>query len=453
MSTCPNTVGATADRDRSHVATPEVFGVRTLSTRRRVPAVVGILLEALKLNAPNTDELQRLNDVEWGELLNFCVPASLTFPLAQLPNKGFPLWVIERLEEDVRDNSLRFERTKETYREATQALASAGVEHVVIKGFAQYPGYVTSPRLRGQSDIDLYCPQESIHRAQQALERVGYSPEEDQYCGVSDHMPTLVKKTGWVWRGRPYDPEWPLSIELHFCLWNRNLLKFDIEGVEALWQRRVQRQTEDLSFSSLDEVDNFGYVALHVLRNILTRSWALHLVFELAMFMHSRASDEAFWQRWQDLHHDSLRSREAIALFLAAQWFDCDLPSQVQEEIAKLPQPVLSWLNEFSGSLKEILFFRNRDQVWLHLCLLDTFWQRARFLPRALMPTRIPGSQEPALYLSNGKDWTSWITQRHVKYLVFLLSRVGFHTQLIALTLWRGLKWQLANGKLYLGSA
>lgn len=124
----------------------------------RIPPEFASLLSALQLSNPSTARLRRLSDNQWTNLLAVCDSAHLTLQIAQLPMEEFPLWVVERLKTNLADNALRFERIKATYREAARALGSAGVEHVVIKGFTQSPDYVADPRFRSQSDIDIFCP-------------------------------------------------------------------------------------------------------------------------------------------------------------------------------------------------------------------------------------------------------------------------------------------------------
>ena len=407
-----------------------------------VPANVALLLGALRLKTPQAGKWHELSDADWQDLLSFCTWANLLLCLAQLPNDEFPSWVTERLAKHISDNSLRFERVKGTYLEAARALKSAAIEHVVIKGFAQYPGYVKNPRLRSQGDIDIYCPPDSIHRAMRELESLGYSPEASQYYGRADHLPTLTRKTDWVWRGNLFDPDMPLALELHFCLWNKDTSYFDVEGVQNFWERRVTRRTEDLSFSGLAEFDNLGYTALHVLRNVLAGGWVVHHVHELATFLHSRAREEEFWQSWAELHDDSLRSLEAIVFSLAVSWFDCDIPPQVRAEFVRLPAAIQSWLTEFSWSPLETMFVSNKDRVWLHMSLVGSPREKLALLWKALIPRRIPGAQEPGIYMANGKPQRrSRVTQPQAKYLLFLVSRVIFHAQMIPSTLWRGLKW------------
>ena len=122
----------------------------------KIPREVAAIIAALQLREADLTPLIQLEDHEWTSLLAFCDLAHLTLPLAQLPQNDFPSWVVERLKINVADNALRFERVKATYKEAAEALDRAGVEHVVIKGFTQAPDYVEDPRLRAQSDLDLY---------------------------------------------------------------------------------------------------------------------------------------------------------------------------------------------------------------------------------------------------------------------------------------------------------
>src|ERR1700730_1154182 len=133
------------------------IGVRALNPR--IPREVAALMLALQLRSSSRVPLRDLTDAEWESLLQFCDVAHLTLSLAQLERDGFPSWVAEHLEINLRDNAARFDRVKATYREAAAALDKAQVECIVLKGFAQAPDYVNDPRLRMQSDLDLYCPQ------------------------------------------------------------------------------------------------------------------------------------------------------------------------------------------------------------------------------------------------------------------------------------------------------
>jgi Uncharacterised nucleotidyltransferase len=207
----------------------------------RIPREATALMAALQVRGSSTALLRQLSDDDWMSLIGFCELAHLTLPLARVPTEGFPTWVADRLETNAAYNALRFERVKRTYREAADALNRAGVDHVVIKGFTQVPDYVEEPRWRAQSDLDLFCPSEMIEPARLALEGLGYKPEQRSDYRRADHIPTLVRPGPWRWRGNHFDPEMPLSIELHFCLWNDAASMFSIPEVTEFWGRRTVR--------------------------------------------------------------------------------------------------------------------------------------------------------------------------------------------------------------------
>src|SRR5215469_818000 len=352
---------------------------------KHVPVEVVALISAMRLTEPDLEPLAQLSDKKWVSLLEFCDIAHLTLSLAQLPMTGFPRWVVERLQTNLADNALRFEQLKKTYREAADALDRAGVEYIVIKGFTQAPDYVKDPRLRLQSDIDLCCPQQHIPAAQTALQAIGYVPDDTADSTNADHVRTMVRLGDCQWRGNFYDPQMPFGIELHFCLWNERISRVHIPEVESFWERRTEREVAGLSFPCLSPIDHLGYLALHLLRNLFLRDWIVHHVYELAVFLHSRADDGSFWRNWSETHSSSLRSKEAIAFYHARAWFACRIHPEVEHVIAALPARQSEWLQRFSNSALENMFRENKDALWLQISLLSSNQDRRRVLRRTLI--------------------------------------------------------------------
>jgi hypothetical protein len=367
---------------------------------RHIPPEVVALLSALQRGEPDVKPLSRLSDHEWMSLLEFCDIAHLTLPLAQLPMDGFPRWVVERLEINLADNAQRFARIKEIYREAADALNRSGVEHIVIKGFTQAPDYVASPRLRAQSDFDLLCRPVQIGAAQAALEAIGYRDTQSAKDFRADHVPALVRHTEWIWKGNPFDPEMPLGIDLHFCLWNEQAMRFSVP-VDEFWNRRITRTVEDLTFPALHPVDQLGYLALHILRNILRGEWIVNLVRELAVFLHVHARDDLFWESWSEMHAGSLQSSEAIAFYYARAWFGCTMHPQVENAIADLSATQLHLLSRTSMSGIENMFRKNKDSVWLHMTFLASARDRGTILKRVFIPARVSSIDSPAVLTRN----------------------------------------------------
>lgn len=417
------------------------------ATKSKVPYEVTALLRALHFGTSSTKSLQKLNDDQWRSLLEFCHTSHLTLSLAQLPLVGVPAWVTDLLARNLADNALRYSAIKSVYHGAAAALDKAGVEHIVIKGFTQAPGYVSHPELRSQSDLDLFCPPEQIEAAQAALEEIGYRPEKSVNIQAADHTHALIRLGNWEWKGNPYDPGMPLGIELHFCLWNRQISRIDLPEVESFWQRRTLRQIEGFSFRCLNPVDHLGYLSLHILRNILLRDWIIHHVRELAVFLHSHAEDHAFWDSWIELHPKSLRSLEAIAFYHSRAWFGCRLHWRIEQEIAGITSSQRTWLERFSDSSLENMFHQNKDQLWLHLSLISSPKDKWKIFRRTLLPLRIGAWNSPIVRIRNRRLVQS-SSNPLLRYLNYFISRSVSHGGASIATLFRGLTWWISKDRL-----
>ncbi len=409
-----------------------------------VPLAVTALMAALQVGEPDGGPLQRLEDREWNALLSFCDRAHLSLALAQLDTSRFPTWVSERLKINVADNARRFERVKETYREAADALSRAHVDHIIIKGFTQAPAYVLDPKLRAQSDLDLYCPREMIDPARMALQTIGYKPNEEVDYFRADHVPTMVRQGNWQWRGNPFDPDMPLSIELHFCLWNENASLFSVPGVERFWGRRLTRSLDGLSFPCLNPVDHLGYLSLHILRGLMWSDWIIHHVRELANFLHAQAADDAFWLAWSEAHEPALQALQGLAFYYARAWFGCDLNPRAERAISNLSPAQQRWIHRFGGSPLDGMFHENRDSVWLHLTFLRSARAKLVVMKRAFLPHRVPRSDAPRRYdYLQPQEWSG--PRARGQQAAFLASRVVSYSYSRLVTIFRGLGWQLSR--------
>jgi hypothetical protein len=396
---------------------PYPIGNGTVSPR--IPREMAALLDALQLEGSNTDALMACDDDDWHRVLEFCDLAHLALPLSQVNTAGFPQWVVHRLGQNVGDNALRFERVKTAYTEAAAALGRAGVSHVVVKGFAQVPDYVPEGRLRSQSDIDVYCPREHLERAQAALMKIGYQPDGAADVN-SDHLPGFTRQGDWKWRGNPYDPEMPPGVELHFCLWNPQVSLIEIPEVERFWARRVPRRLGSLEFCALHPVDQFGYLAMHILRGVLTGDWVVHHVLELATFLHNRTRDVEFWSQWHEMHSMNLRRLEALAFSLAHHWFSCALPEVVRVEVDRLPPGQRRWLKRFGGAPLEVMFRHNKDGRLLQLLLTRSRTLRQSVLRKVILPASVPGPDAPAVRIRYRRALAATGNSRLFLYAKFL---------------------------------
>ncbi len=410
-------------------------------SRSAIPPEAVALYAALHREHPVEDMLT-LNQEQWECLLSFSDLAHLTLPLARKRSLRLPGWVRERLDVNLKDNRERFRRVKNTYLEAEECLRKTNVEYVVIKGFTLSPDFVESPWLRQQSDIDLYCEPESIEVAQAALESIGYQPSTTLDFRRADHSPTLYRLGEWTWRGNAFDPDMPLSLELHHSLWNERVTLLQDKEIQRFFKRRVMRQIEGMEVPTLQDVDILGHQSMHILRNLLVHDTVIHHVYEMAEFLDRKMHDEGFWHRWQTQHSEDLRAKEVIAFELARQCFGCHMPEVAHEVLDSLPREQMSWLKCFGRMPMALPFQENKDAVWLHLSLLRESRHKRTLLRNTFFPNRLPDRRIETVVLSK-RTIRSLTRKSMLGIIVYCCKRLVTYSQLHCRTIYHGVIWRL----------
>ena len=401
------------------------------------------MLDTLHFATPRLDVLNSLTDAQWRELIHFCHRTQLAIPFALQCRDRLPPWVADRFEKDLVNNAERWRRTKRAYRNISRAFAAAGLEFVTLKGFTHAPAFVVDPSHRAQYDLDLLFPREQIVAAREAALGIGYEPVSGRDRHPTDHLPTLIRKTGWEWRGDYFDPELPVALELHFRLWDSGTEGFAVSGVEDFWKRRERRTLEDIEFTSLAAVDLPGYASAHALRHLLRGDLKPSHIYEMAYFLENHR-DAGFWRIWRASHDEPLRRVEAICFALAHRWFGCRLPVLAQEAIEQLQEPIRAWLAAHAHSPVANLFQPTKDELWLHLSLLDSGASRLRILRRRLLPLRLPGHVDAVHLPDDAIGWRIRL-RRAGRYMQFLSSRLWRHVRALIPTLASGVVWTLTR--------
>jgi MFS family permease len=352
---------------------------------------------------------------------------------------ALPDWVRERIAVNLTENTERLARTRALQDQISQWFTATGIPYIFLKGTTHSPHFVSDLRLRPQYDVDLYCPPDDAQRAWNLLIEHGYEPIEKAGGHPTDHLPSLVRKTGWEYRGGSnFDPECPLGIEVHRQFWDERTERLRAPGVEEFWTRREGH--------ALETPDALAYAALHLLRHLLRGSARACNVYEIAWFLEHHATDEKFWNRWRELHAPELRRLEAIAFRLARAWFGCTLGPVAEEEVTALPARVGEWFETFAFSPLESQFHPNKDELWLHLALVDSMRDKAAVVRRRLIPS-LPGPVDgvciPAERLTFGRRML-----KYARTARFLAGRAVFHTRAFAALLQSGVRWRMRSSGL-----
>ena len=216
----------------------------------------------------------RLTDGQWREALAFSDDWQLTLALRRAAGEVMPPWVRERMDENAAHNLERHLRLEELYRCLAASFAGAGIEFVALKGLAHCPEFGSRPEERTQCDVDLYIPGENVYGRRTRYWRLATNRWTGLEPFPTDHLPTLIRKTGWQWRGDYFDPEIPVGIELHFQFWNDRVERLRVPDADEFWKRRVTRTIAGTAVSALCPADALAYASLHLLKHVLRGTYA-----------------------------------------------------------------------------------------------------------------------------------------------------------------------------------
>jgi MFS family permease len=410
----------------------------------KLPRGPAAVLAALHLGEPRLEGLESLTAAEWQEALDFANRSQMTMPLYDRAAEALPEYLRERADRDRANNRERLRRTEELYRSVAARLAEAGIEFLALKGLAQCPEFIARAELRSQVDIDLFTPRESVVAAAESLRELGFQPLENMESFPTDHLPSLIRKTGWEFRGDYFDPEMPTAVEFHFRFWDPQVEKLEVPDVEEFWKRRVTRTIAGVAMGTLCRADALGYTCLHLLRHILRGSERPFHVYELACFLDSHAADTEFWDEWRTLHSPQFRRLEALAFRFAAEWFGCALHPLAQQEVERLPEAARAWFDEFGTSGANRRFSASKPELWLHLSLLDSRRDAASVIRRRLLPVQMPGPID-AVHIPAAEMNGARRALQKVRYASYVCSRVRHHAASLLPTMrcgavlwWRG---------------
>ena len=402
------------------------------------------ILQALRFNNRDTAALEAIPRSAWPELLRATDREGLTLPLGLRCRGLLPAMVEARIAHSLASNAERHSRLTASYAELACVLQARGVEFVTLKGLSKTRYYSDDLRYRPQYDIDIYCPEPCLDGAREAIEGLGYETMREALYSETDHLPRMIRKTGWKWREDYFDPDMPTAVEVHFQFWNARLEGFSAGDLGTFWNRRIVRAVADLQLPSLREVDALSYSALHLLRHLLHGSLQFQHIYEMAHFLHRSAADDAFWGEWEEFGVASCRILEAIVFRMAAEWFHCSLHPAAGRAVGQLPNPVQRWFRLFATSPAITAGHPAKNELLLHLCLVPDARDRRRIVMRRLFPARC---RRAVLYANVPRAGMSAVMRlRGVFYeVVFMLKRLAWHVRSLASVLWSGFRWWRAR--------
>lgn len=407
------------------------------------PLHVATLMSALQFQDPRPELLANLTGADWERLLAFSDDARLTLILGHQCRGLMPECVQAKVDRDLAENTERLKRVQRGFEEVSEALEAAGADHLVLKGFAQWPYFIPDARLRPQYDLDLYCPPYSLFPARKALLKMGYEESNaPERAANKDHLSILVRIPAGVNPKRAINLDPTLAIDLHYQFWGPSYARFGPTNLGTFWARRRARLMGTLRFDALDPLDAFAYSALHALRHLLYGGLVPLHIYELAFFLEQNAGNDVLWQRWLASHDDQLRSLIAVSSLLASKWFACRIPAVLAEQIRRLPGIVPRWLEQFADSTLVYLFHFNKEALWLHLGLIASPREKRSLLLGRLFPLWVPPLNSPWVHENYEPAETvrGGLLRKWLNYIDWFATRVIRHLRVLPSTLWCGLR-------------
>ena len=250
----------------AEISTRSVFSSKHLYSSTRIPKYGIAVLDALRFSAPDTKLLESLSETEWNSVLRFCDASQLTLILGRCCSASLPGWVWARIDLNYRNYVERFARLNASLFEILDSLQSRNIDVVTLKGHSQSPYFTPDPLLRVQGDIDLWCRPECVLKARDALLDLGYLPSSKS---EGRHLPPMSRLTEWQWRGDYFAPDLPISVDLHYKLWDEKKEHISGPPEREFWDRRSEMFVEGRTIPVLCEADTLAFATLHLLMHVL----------------------------------------------------------------------------------------------------------------------------------------------------------------------------------------
>jgi hypothetical protein len=274
------------------------------------------------------------------------------------------------------------------------------------------------------------------------LEALGYQRVYPRDVSPVDHLPVMIRRTGWIWRGDYYDPQQPPSVEVHFRVWDTATEGFGPEGLESFWRRRWVREIQGISIPTLRPVDGLIYACMHLVRHLLRGDLQIRHVYEMAHFLDRSSGDDSFWAEWSR-RPGTPSVIESVAFRLAVEWFSCNLHSVARRATDQMPPSMDRWFRLFSFAPAIACTRPNKDEIWLHLCLVEDPAVRRRILVRRLFPAR---RQRVVLdaHVPDAEAGPVLKIRRGLYEAGFLIGRMRHHFSTLGPLVRSGIRWRRA---------
>lgn len=345
-----------------------------------------------------------------------------------------PAPVLARLEENLRDNTVRTNSLINECAAIQQRFQKSGLTYALLKGFSLWPCSVPRLELRSQLDLDFLIAEECAPVAQRILEERGYR---------------LHAISGGSWEFKASEMQSMSLRDLYKDLPGRSVelhVESQASPVPALLHRRINRTLWGVCTPVLPPVDLFLRQGMHLHKHVYSEfSRAAHLI-EFRRHVIARYEDTAFWQELQRRADGDAKVALALGLvtLLITELMGPFAPQDFTRwTVDRLPAAARLWVSMYGRRTVLAAFPGNKLYLLLQRQLAATSVAGRRSVRQALIPQRLP----PLVAHSTPDESLTDRMQRYGIQLRFLWMRMRFHIIEGLRYLYEAFRWrQLMKG-------
>jgi hypothetical protein len=297
------------------------------------------------------DAIEKFTARQWKHVLQWLDDAGLAFYFLQRLKDTNATYVVpalplSRLERNYASNQLRVDDMSHRFDSINYRFTDAGVHYTAIKGLSLVPQFCPYAPLRYQADFDYLVEEQSLPTACRVLIEAGYDSKDSR----SSKESIFTIPGGQPSRGdQQYSPQAPHAVELHTEIWDGKMHRLPpIPNLFSVAQAK-RHYWNGFTFPGQTDEDAFLLQVLHACRHLFTQWIRVSCLYEIAYFLHRRASDTELWSGIEQRAGDSAVLREFVVIVteLAARLFAAPLPELVQSWGARIRRGPRTWVEHY----------------------------------------------------------------------------------------------------------
>ena len=367
---------------------------------------------------PQTQMLQGLSRSQWKNLLHWLDVSGLALYFldrmaARHRLHWLPVWVEDRLNENLADNTQRTHAMQDECIAIQREFQSKQLSYLLLKGFSLAPSSVPRSELRSQLDLDFLIAPEDAEATRAILEERGYVLHA--ISGRSWEFKTPGLPSGSL--NDLYKEQPSRCIELH--------LEAPAGEPGPRIANAERRIIQGFEMPVLASVDLFLGQAVHLYKHVSTGSFRCSHLLEFYRHVRARQDDILFWQeiRVVTINNSLARLALGVVTLLAERVLGRFAPPALIAFTRSLSAPAQLWVALYGPRCTYAGFPGNKFHLLLQRELARDNPAAQSSIRRSLLPRSLP----PPISHAAPNEPASMRMRRSLQQWRFIFFRLRFH--------------------------